>query len=372
MVRETSLNKTISLNLDWTDTAELVGIGFEVIPQVSVTLYPQYTIALHAWFLDQVRQYDPNLSEYLHDGQSEKPFSISGLESKSYPQIQPLELIGGKSYLWSVNLLSKSVVEWSKKWLANAPKTIKLRSVNLKIEAITLNLAPTTYQELILAKPSKNINLSFLSPTSFRRKGHHFPLPLPTNLFHSYLRRWNDFSGQEIDSEKFLAWIDEQVIILRHNLESVKVAAGKKGTVTGFTGAIELSLTQEASLQADYVKLYSALGRFAPYCGTGHKTTFGLGQTKLGWLTSPPTVEILALEHQLAKRIEELTDRLMTTQKRTGGERALSVCQTRATILARREFGESLQEIAVDLSIPYETAKSYAKIARRLLTEKKA
>lgn len=57
----------------------------------------------------------------------------------------------------------------------------------------------------------------------------------------------------------------------------------------------------------------------------------------------------------------------MKFQKRTGGTRALNISQTRATILARREFGESLQAIAVDLEMPYETIKTYIKLARKQL-----
>jgi len=365
-------NKTniISTDLSCPDSTELVGLNFEVIPTHTATLYPQYTIALHAWFLDQVRQYDPKLSEFLHDDQTEKSFTLSGLQANFDNQVRQLQLIAGQSYQWSLNLFSKPVVEWAQVWLKNIPETIQLRATPLKIQNISLSLPPTTYEQLFNAKTSKTTTLSFTSPTSFRRKGHHFPLPLPNNLYHSYLRRWNDFSGMAFDSDKFLSWIDEQVIINRHHLESVKVAAGKKGTVTGFLGAIELALTSEVyKQQSDYVKLYSALSYFAPYCGTGHKTTFGLGQTRLGWLTSLPSVEILAQEHNLAKRIDELTDRLMASQKRTGGERALKVCQTRACILARRETGESIEAIATDLQMPYETVKAYAKLARRLLSD---
>jgi CRISPR-associated endoribonuclease Cas6 len=65
---------------------------------------------------------------------------------------------------------------------------------------------------------TSNVTLSVLSPTSFRRKGSHFPLPLPFNLFRSYLRRWNDFSSQSIAQNKFLNWIDESVVLLRHQM----------------------------------------------------------------------------------------------------------------------------------------------------------
>jgi CRISPR-associated endoribonuclease Cas6 len=60
---------------------------------------------------------------------------------------------------------------------------------------------------------------------------------------------------------------------------------------------------------------------------------------------------------------------LMAKQKRTGGERARSVCQTRATILARREMGESLQDIVTDLEMPYETVKTYVKLAQKALVD---
>ncbi len=89
-----------------------------------------------------------------------------------------------------------------------------------------------------------------------------------------------------------------------------------------------------------------------------------MGQTRLGWhsetSSTTPTIETL-----LAQRIAELTDRFLLTKKRQGGDRAITSAETWATILARRELGESLQTIAADLEIPYETVKTYAKLARK-------
>lgn len=53
--------------------------------------------------------------------------------------------------------------------------------------------------------------------------------------------------------------------------------------------------------------------------------------------------------------------------ERIGGDRAQSSAETWATIVARRELGDSLQAIAADLGIPYETAKTYSKLARRAM-----
>ncbi|MEG3881308.1 CRISPR-associated endoribonuclease Cas6 [Microcoleus sp. herbarium7] len=351
----------------WPADTELVGLVFELTPRAASSLYAQYAIGLHAWFLGQVQQTDPDLSQILHGEQSEKAFTISGLEGDLPACGKEFQLLGDRIYRWYVTGISKRVVQWLSQWLQNLPQEIDLRNAPLLIRSWDIAFVPATYQQLLTAETpvSPNIKLSFVSPTSFRSKGHHFPLPVPENVFHSYLRRWNNFSGINVDQAEFLNWIDENAIITRHKLESQKVAAGKKGMVTGFTGAVEFGLGRSAALRPDFVQLFYALGRLAPYCGTGHKTTFGLGQTRSHWLTEAlPEVSIQSV---LAARIDELTEKFTARRKRTGGSRAAEIAETWATILARRELGESLFDIAADLEMPYETVKTYVKLARRAL-----
>ncbi|MEB3829397.1 CRISPR-associated endoribonuclease Cas6 [Phormidium sp. CCY1219] len=355
-------------HLNWTADTELLGLVFELTPRAADYLYAQYSIGLHAWFLDQVRQADPKLSAYLHDGQSEKPFTISGLEGELVSSGKDFQLQVGQTYRWYVTALSKPVVQFFREWVRQLPEEIDLRNAPLSIRACEIALDPVKYSTLWDSAPPNppTMRLSFVTPTSFRRKKHHFPLPVPTNVFHSYLRRWNDFSGMNVDQEKFLQWVEESVLIHRHQLESMKVAAGKKGMVTGFTGAVEFGLSRQAGEVPEYEQLFYALGRLAPYCGTGHKTTFGLGQTRLGWsCESAPSVP--SMQSLLAERMAELTELFMSQRKRKGGDRAREISETWATILARRELGESLQAIAADLNMPYQTVKTYAKLARRAL-----
>ncbi|WOB44115.1 CRISPR-associated endoribonuclease Cas6 [Thermoleptolyngbya oregonensis NK1-22] len=355
---------------NWPADTQLVGLTLQLQPYTDSTLYPQYTIGLHAWLLDQVRQMNPELSAYLHDGESEKPFTISALQGVEIAPGGSPRLRGDRPYTWTITALSQPVVTWLTDWLRQPPQTIDLRGAPLKILDWGLTAPshpPATYKQLfdVAIPPNPAIALSFLSPTSFRRHKHHFPLPVPVNLFHSYLRRWNDFSGVEYDQEDFLDWIDRSVIITRHHLQSIKTVAGKRGSVTGFTGAIEISLSKTALEDSEYVQLFMALGRLAPYCGTGHKTTFGLGQTRLGWSPAETEAPQSTLQDLLAQRIAALTEHFLTQRKRTGGERAMAIAETWATILARRELGESLQDIAEDLGLRYETAKTYAKLARK-------
>ncbi|MEH2271532.1 MAG: CRISPR-associated endoribonuclease Cas6 [Nostoc sp.] len=353
----------------WADDTELVGLVFELEPTTSTSLYSQYTIGLHAWFLNQVRQFNPELSAYLHDGESEKPFNISALSGQLLASGRQLQLEAKQIYRWHVNALSPRVVQFLKQWLTQLPQILDLRGAPLQIKQVSIAHSATTYAQLLQSLPEKAVNFSFVSPTSFRRKGHHFPLPVPVNLFHSYLRRWNDFSGIPIEQEPFLDWIDEGVIIHQHRLESMKVAAGKRGSVTGFTGVMSCGLSKAALANSEFTGLFYALARLAPYCGTGHKTTFGLGQTRLDWVEAETNVPTQVLTNLLGERIDELTTLFTAQRKRTGGDRTDKIASTWATILARREMGESLQVISQDLEMPYATVKTYVKLARRALKD---
>jgi len=360
--------KSTASPLTWPAETELVGLVLELTPRTQSYLYAQYTIGLHAWLLSQVQQTDPELSLLLHDEQSEKAFTISGLEGELLTSGKEFQLIADKTYRWYVTSLSMPVAQWMKQWVQKLPELLELRNAPLLIHSCDIALAPTTYIQLLEnnGHTPTTLKLSFVTPTSFRSKKHHFPLPVPRNVFHSYLRRWNNFSGRQVDQEIFLDWVEENVIIIRHKLESIKVAAGKKGMVTGFTGAVEFGLSRTANEVTEFVQLFYALGRVAPYCGTGHKTTFGLGQTRARWLANE-TIAAPSIQTVLADRIAALTEEFTAQRKRTGGTRAHEISETWATILARRDLGESLLDIAEDLEMPYETVKTYAKLARRAL-----
>ncbi|BBD63088.1 hypothetical protein NIES2109_59380 (plasmid) [Nostoc sp. HK-01] len=90
--------------------------------------------------------------------------------------------------------------------------------------------------------------------------------------------------------------------------------------------------------------------------------------TRLGWLVEQKsaTAEQLITD-MLAQRIEELTEIFTDQRKRKGGERTDRIAVTWATVLARREHGDSLAAIAQDLEMKPETVKTYVKLARKAL-----
>ena len=363
-VQEIKLN--LSAKTLWPAQTELVSLRFDLVADDDYDLYPQYTIGLHAWFLGQIQAVDPDLSAQLHDSETDKAFNLSGLSGQFSTQSRSLRLQAGKSYAWYVAGLTKPVVKGLAQWLRQLPEVVALKNAPLTIQRVSYAQPPTTYANLATVEPGQSLSLTFVSPTSFRRRGHHLPIPWPRNVFHSYLRRWNEFSNRPVDPDQFLDWVDDAVVFHRHELISEKIAAGKRGSVTGFTGAVTYGLAGKAAEDPEFRQLFYTLGHYAPYCGTGHKTTFGLGQTRLGWHLDHPQPVPMA-QALLADRIDELTAYFIHQKKRTGGDRAQSSAETWATIVARRELGDSLQAIAADLDIPYETAKTYSKLARRVM-----
>ncbi|WP_333068226.1 MULTISPECIES: hypothetical protein [unclassified Microcoleus] len=103
--------KSSPSGLIWRAETELVGLVFELTPGAASYLYGQYAMGLHACFLGQVHQTDPDLSKLLHEEQSEQAFTISGLEGELLPGGKEFQLLGDRIYRWYVTGLSKRVVQ---------------------------------------------------------------------------------------------------------------------------------------------------------------------------------------------------------------------------------------------------------------------
>ena len=381
--------------LTWSTDTALLGITLALKPHADFHAPSHFTTELHSWFLSQVRLTDPDLSAYLHNGQSEKAFTVSGILTAA--QSRTLQFSATQSYQWTLTALSKRLCQWFQQWLRDPPQEMNLRSGILHIQQWQITLPATTYETIwedfevetmnadaknqkTLRVQSSDLTLSFLSATSFRKRRNHMPLPIPENVFHSYLRRWNNFAHLEFEQDEFLEWINDCIVILRHDIHSQKVQAGKQGSVTGFVGSVQFGFTTAAKAEPEYVQLVQALIACAPYFGTGHKVTFGLGQTQHGWHIEPISLsqapplqhsEPISLNDRKAQLIQdrhaELKAFFFNRKKRQGGERANKAADLWATILARQEFGESLKAISQDLDISYDTLKRYAKRAHHEL-----
>jgi CRISPR-associated endoribonuclease Cas6 len=135
-----------------------------------------------------------------------------------------------------------------------------------------------SYSELIeqASHTQHTITLHFLTPTSFRRGNVDFPMPDPRLVFRNYRTRFEEFA-----QIAFLSDFDAQVefytgVARLHRLETTTIRT-KKVSLVGFTGSVTYFIDKKAP--PDLVFQMNLLADFAFFCGTGRKTTVGMGVT---------------------------------------------------------------------------------------------
>jgi CRISPR-associated endoribonuclease Cas6 len=115
-----------------------------------------------------------------------------------------------------------------------------------------------------------------LTPTSFSKGDVDLPLPLPRLVFQSYLKRFNEFHDFAFLPD-FVELVDLHTGIAELNRIRTDTIKTKKVTLIGFTGEVSFEISKHAPLEL--VCQMNLLADFAFFCGTGKKTTVGMGQT---------------------------------------------------------------------------------------------
>ena len=138
--------------------------------------------------------------------------------------------------------------------------------------------AELTMQHTLTPRPPGPwINLRFASPTTFRSGGNHVPLPIPALMLGHWLEKWNAFAPLALHPD-VRAFAEEQVVVNRYDLHTEPVQFGP-ATIIGFLGQCSLTVKHDDPY---WRRIPHLLAAYSFWCGTGHKTTHGLGQTRAG------------------------------------------------------------------------------------------
>ena len=138
-----------------------------------------------------------------------------------------------------------------------------------------------TYPELVVgAAVATRFAFRFRSPTSFRTQDMHYPLPDAVLAFQSWLGRWNVYAPASLRlNVNTLDLVAAHVAISRHHLQTHVVSFDRYAQV-GFVGGVTYQVIKRRLLDDDLLRRLNVLADYAPYCGTGHKTTQGMGWTE--------------------------------------------------------------------------------------------
>jgi hypothetical protein len=173
-------------------------------------------------------------------------------------------------------------------WLLHGSPPAAIMSLSqVRIGHVTCAVSETncrtvTHAQLAAGPVSTSAQLTFHSPVYFAQNGSDTVLPDPRLIIGSWRRSWNSSlpEGHELRiSDDEWRDIHRTSRLAVFDLRTVAMDSGRGYDRTGFTGTATLRLGKEVS--AESVSRFTALARFAEFCGTGAQATHGFGATTL-------------------------------------------------------------------------------------------
>lgn len=188
-------------------------------------------------------------------------------------------------------------------WLLRLPVEATIGGVRWQIQRLALAPADhpgagfATYPALRdrhrAEPPPERWAIVFETPTAFHLQDDNvLPFPLPGLLVAGWLNRWNEYSpytllGSDDTVADFLARAEAGLRVSAYRLKTASFRFrhegpdGDRGVEVPQIGCVgELALDGAKLAPADRA-VVSSLVDFAFFCGTGHHTTMGMGQTRI-------------------------------------------------------------------------------------------
>ena len=245
------------------------------------------TLGHHAYalFLGMLNRANAPVAQQIHDIDGPKPFTISPLQGRFRRHPGSLKLTEGEIYWIRFTFLQGDLfAHFLDAVMKAGNQTMQLDQAALRIDEVvtTPDKSPLcncqTFEDILSqALPERQIHLRFLSPTAFRSAGRRNVLfPEPRLLVNSLLPRWQSFSPVKLD-DSLTDLADRNLRIARYKLETRMLNFGSYQEA-GFEGNCTLEMAERMPDEA--AGSLNALADFAFYCGTGAKTTMGMGQTR--------------------------------------------------------------------------------------------
>lgn len=241
--------------------------------------------AVHGLWYAQWDKADPFTSNMLHNETNTLPFSLSPLMGLPRVEKDVTRIECGQKAWFRVATLTGQLSErLTMHWAPQLPDEVELAGVQWRIVGIPQEHAwnrQVSYQELATRhlfnnRPPSRWKLSFETPITFNSGLGHLPFPLPNNLIGSWLRRWQAFAPLALPDELSKS-ARERLMINHYNMRSTTVRYGER-VLLGGMGQYALKAIQMPASERAQVDL---LAHYAFFCGSGYKTTQGMGVTKL-------------------------------------------------------------------------------------------
>lgn len=205
------------------------------------------------------------LVEYLHE-QNLRPFSQSVFFDRN------------KGPVWRIGVMS-DVVENAFLFGLAEGETLRLQQKGYEIRLGEVRcVQQSSFEELAeqaftAEETAQNMEMTFLTPTSFKRDGQYVLFPETRLILQSLLMRWNSLCPDiQLQEENLAGKLADKMPIVRYHLHSSAFSLERQ-RIHGFQGNLSFHSYGPDSVQRILLLLLS----FAPYAGVGIKTALGMG-----------------------------------------------------------------------------------------------
>ncbi len=264
-----------------------ISIVLRLISERAGVLPAELGRANHALLLSRLAEKEPTLAESLHDGDSIKPITCSGIMGQRPPGNITV-CAGDRAEVRCTGLTDEISAALETSFLHVAPAAWPLHGHPFHVAEVICDpvrhpwSGRQSYQELAAAglrqaeRLPRQTTLEFASPTAFHSRGALMPLPLPALVFGNLADRWNAFGGVTLATD-IRQFAEEGVLLNRYSLESRPSPTKNGRTRIGAVGRAMYSLEDGAPYWAAALHI---LAGFALYSGVGVQTSAGMGQCR--------------------------------------------------------------------------------------------
>ena len=253
-------------------------------------------VAAHGAWFKHWNAASSEVGDAVHDGSGVRPFTLSplmGLPAAGREGIIHFP-VGQISWLRITTLqdeLTERLLDPESGWLAEVTDApcLEVNDTFWQVIGVATRADEhpyarrTSYLELrdMVSRqlpPPTRWRLTFDTPMTLNGDHFPFPFPQPESLVKSWLTRWNAFAPFDLPSG-LSAQARQHLSIEEYTLKTTRLR-GRGETTTGCSGTITY---QAHGMSAEERLSLALLFEYSFFCGSGYKTTQGLGQTRLVW-----------------------------------------------------------------------------------------
>ena len=269
-------------------------------PPEDTTLRPTMGHHAHAVFLSLLRIGNPKKAEEAHATSAQKPFTVSPLIAKGTRHRDQLHIKARAPCRLRFTFLSDVLFShFAQAFFTGQLPSIRLGQATFQINSlITTNSetdgwgSTTTYEELIdTAGQETRMQIRFYSPTAFRAltpRGQDRRDEASIDLvrcYQSWVNKWNAFAPMQIDKRQLLDFVERHAGLTAVDSKNRVLDFGRN-RIRGYVGSCAYQFYTEplpintSEEDIEMLRWVNVLADYAFYCGTGYKTTMGMGQTR--------------------------------------------------------------------------------------------